>query len=155
MKILLASSIFSITLQFSSQCLVNAQTLLIPNFRVRSYDGTDRDDDSGKANSTLIRLAPKVDINMTDESMPNPRTISNYMSSQAPSYPTNGRRLSDMVWQWGQFIDHDFALTSHSTGDTVPIQVPQPQDDSDVLANGGCLEIPFTRTDTDASGCCS
>ena len=152
MKIFPESFLLSVTLHslWNGSC-VTAQTLSIPDFPVRSYDGTDREDGLGKANSPLLRLAEKLDIDMADESLSNPRTISNAMSSQSDSVATNKRKLSDMVWQWGQFIDHDFALTSHSQGVKVPITVPE-DDEDDVLVNGGCETIPFTRTDTDANG---
>jgi hypothetical protein len=126
----------------------NAQTLTIPDFPIRSFNGTDRADENGKANSPLSRLAPAVVIDLADASLPNPRTISNLVSNHPPAYPSNERNLSDMVWQWGQFIDHDFALTSHAMGDTANIPVPT-GDGTDALVEGGCREIPFTRTDTD------
>ncbi|KAL3915337.1 MAG: hypothetical protein SGILL_005704, partial [Bacillariaceae sp.] len=126
--------------------------LTIPDFAVRSYDGTDRDDNLGQANSALHRLAPALADNdhLNDPSLANPRTVSNLVGTHPPLWPSNSRRLSDMVWQWGQFIDHDFALTGHASG--VAAHIPVPQDDTDdVLVEGNCAHIPFTRTDIDPS----
>ncbi len=41
---------------------------------------------------------------------PNARVISNTISAQEAPV-TNDRGLSDFIWQWGQFIDHDITLT--------------------------------------------
>ncbi len=39
-----------------------------------------------------------------------PRVISNIVADQQHSIP-NRRFLSDFVWQWGQFLDHDMSFT--------------------------------------------
>jgi len=55
---------------------------------------------------------------------PNPRAISNAIVAQ-PAPMFNNRMLSDFVWQWGQFIDHDLDLTSEaSPAEPLPIAVP-------------------------------
>ncbi len=41
---------------------------------------------------------------------PGPRQVSNAVHAQTVGM-ANGRNLSDMVWQFGQFLDHDFDLT--------------------------------------------
>ena len=58
-------------------------------------------------------------------SPPNPRDISNVLyESHDKQYP-NRRRLSNMLWQWGQFLDHDITLvdTSSSPDDFAPIMM--------------------------------
>lgn len=59
-------------------------------------------------------------------SLPNPRSISNIISSQTISVP-NFLGASDWLWQWGQFIDHDLDLNESSAshpGEFTPIVVP-------------------------------
>lgn len=55
---------------------------------------------------------------------PNPRDISNSVFRQiAPVL--NSRRLSDFVWQWGQFVDHDLDFTKpHDLPEDFDIPVP-------------------------------
>ncbi len=68
----------------------------------------------------------------------NPRVISNLISAQADTLP-NDRRMSDFVWQWGQFLDHDLdSMETHPDNGAVPILVEDP----DPLAP----VIPFTRS---------
>lgn len=42
--------------------------------------------------------------------LPSARAVSNAVASQSESLPSE-RRVSDFVWQWGQFLDHDIDLT--------------------------------------------
>jgi hypothetical protein len=52
------------------------------------------------------------------------REISNLIFAQLDEQP-NGRGLSDMVWQWGQFLDHDIDLTESATpAEPFAISVP-------------------------------
>ena len=70
----------------------------------------------------------------------NPREISNALcDANDKSYP-NRRRLSNMLWQWGQFLDHDITLVdaSSSPADFAPIMTP-PSDPMAPL-------IPFQRS---------
>lgn len=56
--------------------------------------------------------------------LPSAREISNACSAQIGSIPNN-RNLSDYVWQWGQFIDHDIDLTgAASPAEPFNIAVP-------------------------------
>ncbi len=41
--------------------------------------------------------------------LPNPRDISNALNAQ-PALNPNTNEISDMFWQWGQFLDHDITL---------------------------------------------
>ena len=77
--------------------------------------------------------------------LPNPRTISNIISDQTDSV-TNFLGASDWIWQWGQFIDHDFDLNeaneafSPGEGDVTPIPVPA----GDSTFDDGMV-LPFIR----------
>ena len=81
----------------------------------------------GKAGCPLARFAKpsyenkkgKVDTS----SLPSPRLISNEIFSQKESI-LNDRNLSDMVWQWGQFLDHDIDLSPENLDEPMPIAIP-------------------------------
>lgn len=115
-----------------------AQAALI---EVRAIDGMGNNMDPGKATwgaagGNLGRLAPAAypgstfgDTIVNEFDSPvraNPRDISNMVSDQSSSLQ-NDREMSDMVWQWGQFLDHDISLTNsgtiHGTAD-IPINNP-------------------------------
>lgn len=71
---------------------------------------------------------------------PNPRDISNAIASQQIAAPKESK-LTGMVWQWGQFVDHDIDLTHNGVEYGVaPISVNDP---IDPLSPG---PIPFTRS---------
>lgn len=74
------------------------------------------------------------------------REISNLVLSQSGSVPS-GKNASDMVWQWGQFVDHDIDLTEpdEANPEHEPIPVPLGDPFFDPLGNGG-VTIPFTRS---------
>jgi peroxidase len=50
-----------------------------------------------------------------DSERKNARTLSNMLAAQTTSIP-NSRGLSNYLWAWGQFLDHDMDLTSTSNG---------------------------------------
>jgi hypothetical protein len=68
----------------------------------------------GSAGVDLVRRGPVAYSDgvssLARASGPNARDVSNAVMAQSASTP-NTRNLSDMVWQWGQFIDHDLDLT--------------------------------------------
>ena len=53
-----------VSLMLAAIGVVEGQT--IPSFTFRTFDGTDRPDNFGKANSQLIRLAPANEMEMFD-----------------------------------------------------------------------------------------
>ena len=89
----------------------------------------------GEAETELLRLlspeyedgfnAPRI-TGPTGNVLPNPRDISNTIVRQSKSVP-NFLRASDWIWQWGQLIDHDFALNEGGADrppeDFIPIPV--------------------------------
>jgi hypothetical protein len=73
----------------------------------------------------------------------NPRDISNTISAQSSSV-LNNRNLSDYVWAWGQFLDHDMSLSTSSDGAGVNSSAPIAINDA--LDPFGPGSIPFTRS---------
>ena len=57
------------------------------------------------------------------ETRANPRSISNLMFEQEESIP-DGQSLSDYVWVFGQFIDHEIILVENSHDDFISIEIP-------------------------------
>jgi peroxidase len=74
---------------------------------------------------------------------PSARVVSNAIFAQNGSLP-NAKGLSDFVWAWGQFVDHDIGLTE-AVGDSLPIPVPAGDPFFDPLATG-VQTIPFRRS---------
>lgn len=75
---------------------------------------------------------------------PNPRDISNMISSQDQFIP-NEKGLSDFIWGWGQFIDHDVALNDDHPTEFISIIVPDCDEAFDPDCMGG-VEIPMRRS---------
>lgn len=73
---------------------------------------------------------------------PNPRRISNAMSAQSNFMPAP-QGLSDYMWVWGQFIDHDFGLTP-DINETLQIPIPQGDAHFDPFGTGQ-VTIPVHR----------
>lgn len=99
--------------------------------RFRTYDGSMNNltyRDWGQAGSKLWRMCPPAyDDNRSVPSRSghmSAREVSNIFSAQEGDEP-NARHLRDMVWQWGQFVDHDMDLTGASVPpEPMPIPVP-------------------------------
>ena len=128
------------------------------SFGVRSLDGWGNNVENpevGSAGIQLLRLAAADYVGLSDvpTDLPGPRAVSNIVAAQARSI-TNAAHATDMVWQWGQFLDHDISLTpKHSPAESLPIPVPT----GDVVfdpAFAGTRTIAFNRSahDTAAGG---
>ncbi len=118
----------------------------------RSLDGTGNNvatPNRGAANTPVVRIAYQpfyangAGAMLSDAQRPNARTISNAISAQTGSLPS-ARGLSDYVWAWGQFLDHDMSLSTSSNGAVangyVPIAINDPGDPL------GPNPIPFVRS---------
>ncbi|MBI1335362.1 MAG: peroxiredoxin [Phycisphaera sp.] len=83
---------------------------------VRTIDGSGNNlthTDWGMAGSQLARLLPATyadGYNTPITIRPSAREISNKVAAQVGSKP-NAHMMSDLVWQWGQFLDHDIDLS--------------------------------------------
>lgn len=82
----------------------------------------------GQAGGNLRRRVPNAYADgisePSGELRPSARLVSNLVCNQDSSIP-NDRFMTSMVWQWGQFLDHDLSLTeSHEPPEAFPISVP-------------------------------
>jgi hypothetical protein len=100
----------------------------------------------GSTHTALIRLAGDGFVDgqsaPAGPNRPNPRVISNTLFAQE-GLLNDPVGLSDYTWVFGQFIDHDIALTEE-IGENLPIPVPMGDPDFDPF-NFGTVSIPFTR----------
>ncbi|CAB9518520.1 Peroxidasin homolog [Seminavis robusta] len=117
----------------------------IPLTQWRSYDGSDRGDGLGEAETTLIRLAGD-DLSYVDGDGemiggPNARDISNIVVAQETT-STNSAGLSDMLWSFGQFLDHDIDLTDSGPFGTAPVPITNTEDPF----WQSCTEMEFSRS---------
>ena len=95
-----------------------------------SYDGTGNgtaQDTRGAAGTALLRVARAAYADGVSSAAgvtrPSARAISNALSAQSSSI-VNDRDLSDFVYVWGQFLDHDIDLTETGNAESLPISVP-------------------------------
>ena len=123
-----------------------------PAFEPRSIDGWGNNPNQpefGMADSKLLRRAPvSYEYGASAElpaDLPGARVVSNALSAQSESV-LNSAQATDMVWQWGQFLDHDISLTP--VGDPPePLPIPIPRGDLvfDPFRNGA-RTMPFNRS---------
>ncbi|MBI1248442.1 peroxidase [bacterium] len=122
----------------------------------RTIDGTGNnliDPSLGSTDETFVRY---VDAEYTDgisepagEDRASAREVSNNVMTQDESV-VNDRFLTDFVWTWGQFIDHDITLTNTDPTESLPIDVPTGDPYFD--PNGtGTETIDFSRSEYDPS----
>lgn len=102
----------------------------------------------GSVKTGFLRLAPTAYADglnsMSGGTRPSARSVSNAIDAQTSSIPNN-RNLTDMVYVFGQFLDHDITRTIATTGDSQPIKVPTGDAQFDPTASGTAT-IPFTRS---------
>jgi len=119
-------------------------------FTVPSLDGTENNERHTNWGSTgidLMRFSPAAYGDSISSpagaTRPSARLISNTVSDE-PVDILNARNMSDWVYAWGQFIDHDLDLTT--AGDTA-FDIPVPQGDPffDPTSTGTAV-IYFSRS---------
>lgn len=107
-----------------------------------SYDGVGNNSMQerwGAAGTPLLRkaapdYADKVSA-AAGASRPSARAISNALSSQESSV-VNDRGMSDFIYVWGQFLDHDIDLSDSGKTESLPIPVPAGDEWFDPTATG-------------------
>jgi hypothetical protein len=102
---------------------------------------------SGGTDSRLLRLSEAAyadGLGLMAADRPNPRAISNAIFQQTEDMPST-LGYSNMLWVWGQFLDHDMSLTeAHGDGAAAPIPVPAGDPFFDPFGTGAAA-IGFTR----------
>ena len=120
---------------------------------MRTIDGSDNNEANpewGAAGIQFLRLAPAAYADgiasPSGENRLGAREVSNIVSDQSDGPIRADRFHTDWVWQWGQFIAHDIALTT--TAEPVePFFIPVPQGDERFDPEGtGTVIIPSFRS---------
>lgn len=123
---------------------------------VRTFNGA-----SNNKQNPELNKADTVFLRRTEESYgdgldspsgadrPNPRHISNVVMNQR-GRSQDSRKLSNMVWAWGQFLDHDITFTPNPGQPDWNIAVPSGDRHFDPDKTGKAV-IPYSRS-TAASG---
>lgn len=119
-----------------------------------SIDGTGNNLENPELGSTHTQLRRLVDSDYADgisepagEDRASPREISNVVAAQSESVLSE-RRLSDITWQWGQFLDHDIDLSAEGDVEAFDIAVPVGDPLFDPAGTGEQV-ISFTRSGVD------
>src|SRR5262245_17729822 len=122
----------------------------------RSIDGTGNNTDHpewGSAGVGLLRTAPAAYADgvsspvVGSPTRPSPRVISNNIVAQTTEERViSDREMSAMIYGWGQFLDHDFDLTTTaSPREAFDIPIPQGDPTFDP-GNTGTQVIRFSRS---------
>ncbi|MHC5110921.1 MAG: peroxidase family protein [Planctomycetota bacterium] len=119
------------------------------NRTIDGYGNNIANPEFGSAFVQEIRLCPSAYedgvASPSGTDRPNPRAISNAVVAQ-PELIFTDRSQSDWTWQWGQFIDHDIALTENTPG-VDPFHIPVPAGDTQFDPDGtGTVIIPMFRS---------
>ena len=101
-----------------------------PAFSIRARDGRYNNAGHPTWGQTQTELLRKATVSYTDRIsspptwLPSARFISNEAMDQSRSI-ANSAQASSMLWQWGQFLDHDIGHTPVGTAaESLPIPVP-------------------------------
>jgi peroxidase len=125
----------------------------------RSYDGTGNNQAYTSWGAAGTQLARKTLIvgyddgvssprGSSDPTLPNPRVISNTLVAQTLMVP-NTHQMTDWVFQWGQFVDHDLDLTNlASPVENLDVPIPAGDPIFDV-GNTGTQVMSFQRSKYD------
>jgi hypothetical protein len=109
----------------------------IKNYEWRTYDGSSNNIFNpkwGSSNINLIRISPsnyKDGVSSLSErgpNNPNPRVISNSIC-KASEIIKNKNNLSDMIWVWGQFLDHELDFTPTNSEEAENIITKKKEED--------------------------
>jgi hypothetical protein len=117
-----------------NEAMGNANPAVFP-YEFRSIDGSGNnaiDSTRGAANTSLLRNTTNAYADGSGApaggDQRGARDISNRVVVQDHLIP-NAQRVTDFLWQWGQFIDHDMDLTP-TVDPLEPFNIPVPTGDS-------------------------
>jgi len=148
--------------KLEDRCLLSCDPFAVFR-RIDGGCGNPFNENAGEAGTQLLRQIPARYADGLNApsggSRRSGRDISNMVSNQAdPLNPgsdldiRDNRRLTDFIYVWGQFLDHDMDLTRDNTGQCFDIQVaaadPIGIDDS-ASCPGNTHVIPFRRSEFD------
>ncbi len=121
--------------------------------QIRTADcyGVNKDNPTwGMTNDSLIFNTPVAYTDGVSEpagkNRPNPRVISNTLFVQ-DKFMKNEKNLSDYMFIWGQFIDHDMTLVTDDASQPFYIQVPIYDPWMDPFGSGSAI-IPMSRSNS-------
>jgi hypothetical protein len=127
-----------------------------PFYSVTGTGNNQTHPDWGSVGQDLLRIAPAQYGNgystLAGANRPSARLISTVIATDATDGGTpNSRFMSDWVYAWGQFIDHDIDLTTAGVGSqaqaaNIPVPLGDPFFDPN---NTGTQVIPFNRSEFD------
>lgn len=127
-----------------------------PEFRTFSGEGNNRlTPQQGQAGQPFLRLLP-ADYEDGSSSpggsgRPSSRLVSNVLCAEDAAVPAE-IPVSDLFWQWGQFVDHDITLTPGSDPEEgFDIAVPSFDPEFDPEGTGNAT-IPMNRSVSTAVG---
>jgi len=118
----------------------------------RTIDGTFNNpthEEWGAAETALLRVLPPAYPSAPGDTParwdgPSVREVSNALSAQDALTP-NSQGISDYLWQWGQFLDHDIDESPIASGEALDIPVP-PGDEWFDPKNTGTQVIGMERS---------
>lgn len=138
-----------------SNNLINDNPFSSGRYESRSFDGTDNNrhnPEYGSAGSPLLDIAP-LDYGdgystPSGSYRPNPRIISNSVALQTEDTPSD-RNLTNFIWAFGQFLDHDASLVPEGSNEEleaqgIEVDIPVPLGDPSLDPDGtGHVIIPI------------
>lgn len=129
--------------------IINNDIFASEKIEFRTIDGSNNNPSNPEYGSKGNALLEKVSLDYGDgigtpagEDRANPRTISNAVGEQR-DLPSQ-KSLTNLIWAFGQFIDHDLDLVPDSQRFN-PISVPQGDPDLDP-GNTGSVIIPMNES---------
>jgi len=119
-------------------------------FDTRSFDGTGNNvfnPELGSTNTLLTRIAPQDPSRAPAvNDLPNARDISNTVFTDDGNDSLDPDGSSDLLWQFGQFIDHDITRTPEASGEHADISIPAGDPLFDPRGTGEA-ELTFERSE--------
>lgn len=150
--LLIAGSIEPAEAAIRSATAPQGQRLFAPLAETRSIDGTGNNLANTDMGSTFTPFRRVTSTQYADgtgspsgAARPSARRISNFVFTQSQSVPAQSG-ISDLFWQWGQFLDHD--ITETPLADPAePFNIAVPTGDPWFDPAGtGIEEIPLSRS---------